>query len=254
MKGIVMRDGYVILTQEQARSLLQVCSAVSSMDGALVLRSVEHQLNQLAVEDCSGDFARFTQLFDELASAHVEEMVGQAPLISLQQIAARVAGGAGRSIGGISETAALIARNPDLLRGDYNPGEEGGYLYEGVADAFSEAVGAELYSRAERMFVEQFQVGFKPVANFRNVGRRLIDSWLKSQKNILTAPASATRFKEMLSGLTNGQDSVVWHLEALLRGHAKLRKTYGSEYALAKDALGIVGSFRERDRLAKRAA
>jgi hypothetical protein len=148
----------------------------------------------------------------------------------------------------------LIARNPDLLRGEYNPGEAGGHLYEGVAEAFSEAVGAELFSRAERMFVEQFQVGFKPVANFRNVGRRLIDSWLKSQSKVLAAPASAIRFKEMLAGLTNDQDGVIWHLEALLRGHAKLRKTFGSEYALAKDALEIVGSFRERDRQAKRAA
>lgn len=249
-----MQDGYVILTPEQAGSLLKGYGAVASPEVSLVLANVANQLSQLALEDCSADFARFTQAFDELASAHVEKMSGQAPLMSLHQIALKVAGGAARSIGGIPEAAALIARNPDLLRGEYNPGEEGGYLYEGVAEAFSEAVGAELYSRAERMFVEQFPVGFKPVSNFRSVGRRLVDSWLEGQKKVITAPASATRFKKMLAGLTNGQDSVIWHLEALLRDHAKLRKKFASEYALAKDALGIVGSFRERDRLAKTAA
>jgi hypothetical protein len=249
-----MEDGYVVLTSKQARALLISCSAGSSVEGDAALEDIAKQLAKLGDEGCPSDFVPFVESFEALAGEHIETLSGKASLISLQGLAIKISSGAARSIGGISEAAALIARNPDLLRGDYNPGEESGNLYEGVAEAFSEAVGADLFTRAERLFIDQFPAGFKPVQNFRKVAERLVDSWLESQKKVPTAPASAKCFKEMLGGLTNDQNSVVWHLESLMRTHAKLRKAFGSEYALAKDALGIVDSFRERDRLAKSAA
>jgi hypothetical protein len=218
-----------------------------------VSAAIQNQLSAIhrsEVDGISDDMLPYVEAFRTQAA---ELVAGQSAKVSLNQLShlsARICNDLRKSVRTRDASVALIARNPEILSASYSTGEEGGGVAEGVVEAFHELVEAALWIEAEAVFMRQFPLNFKPMSHMRGICGRLIDAWQVAHKKNETSSEVADKLRKQLREATSLDDSVFYHLGKFVEDK-KLTARFKRDYEVAREAISMAGSFRERVRVAK---